>query len=1380
MHSNNRIYSVLNQLFFIAFGLVVGIFLSHVVASPFLYGQETGFKYLKNFTPKEYDHNAQNWDIAQAKNGIIYVANQAGLLEYDGNDWRVIYIGESLTARSLAIAEDGTVYVGGKNEIGYLEPSDKGTLKYISLVEHLEENQKKFSNVWSTHVTKDGIYFRTSYLLIRVNGKEEKGIEVWTEKDPRAFRHAFVHKGELWISIKDVGFHRIVNDKLVLQPGMEELKNDRIVIFVPYDFSRDRKVDRWLVGERNKGLFLYDGNSLKSFPVEKEEELKKKGIYAGVRLSNGEFAVATSGGLFIYDSTGRLKNRYDKNSGLQNEFIRNVLEDSQGNLWLSLNIGISRIECSSPFTVYDDRWGLPGLVLSVHRSGKGLYAGTTNGLYFSDSVTGFRPVAGINRFCRALLPVEDMVLAAGMDGVFLGKEDKFQKIVDGKFYQMKYSRLFPGRIWCGLLGELIAIDRKNGQWTVTQKIDAGKQQVLSIAEDKKGTIWAGTSGGLIKLLFPDPRQKPVVTYYKKGDRGLPGGEIWVSRADGQLILATKEGLLHWSEQKKQFVPYRKLGNQFVNNAVFRIIEDEQNNIWIYSEGFVYRAITSATGSYTVSLQPFRRIPTTAQVNIIYPDSDGTAIWLGTHEGLIWCDLADNKRYSPPFHTFIHQVLANNQTILGGWSGKITSTVFEYKDRNLLFQYSAPSFGAESEIHYQSILEGYDGDWSEWTKDSKRNYTNLNAGNYRFRVKARNAYGFVGKEDEFSFRIKPPMLLTWWAFVFYAVALIGLVYAIIKWRFRYLEQERNKLESMVKDRTRQIHNKNLQLEDQTQQLKAQTHQLEKQTRQLKEQSDKLEESNTMKSRFFANISHEFRTPLTLIMSPLEQMLSQKRNKGEKETLNVMLKSSHRLLSQINRLLDLSRFDSGKMQLRAVNRDIVSYLREILSSFQALAQKKQLEIEFQPESEEMNLYFDPQKMDDVINNLMINAIKFTPAGGSIAVSVSTKESGKYIVISVKDTGVGISRDQMEHIFDRFYQGEHQGMSHPGTGLGLPLVKEIVILHHGTIDVHSKIGQGTEFEILLPLGHAHLEAEDMAVSPDEAIKMQSEKDVGRLYGISGEEPGDIEIDEPGAESPSSPDKSEKSSKPVILVVEDDGDVRKFICKPLRKKYEVVEAVNGKIGIKKAIELVPDLIISDIVMPETGGIELCKTLKSKLETSHIPIILLTARGAQESVLEGYETGANDYIVKPFNEKILLARINNMIELRNQLQLKLQREAIEMPSTIEVSNLDAEFLKKFKSVIEDNLSNEDFNVDEICEKLGIGRSTLFKKIKALTGKGPNQFILSYRLERGAQFLRENWGNITQVALEVGFNSAAYFSKCFKEKFHQSPRSYQVSKTTTT
>ena len=1359
----------------LVFGLLLLIY-------PYLHSQDSqdaGFKYLRNYSYREYDHQPQNWGLAQAPNGLIYVANNAGVLEYDGVSWRIIGVPDYKIVRSLAIDPTGTVYIGGKGDIGYLAPDAKGSLQYVSLSDQLKGDQKNFSNVWRTHATIEGIYFVSSEYLFRWH-PESKRMKVW--QSGQRFLYSFIARGKLYIHQAKTGLMQLNGDSLEILPGTEMFADDteRIIMVVPYfpysPYNIDIDPPRLLIGTLLKGFYLYDSllETARPFPTEADDYLIKSAANHGICLSSGDFAVATRfGGLVVMDPRGRLKNIFNKTYGLQDENIKYVFEDKQGNLWLCLEKGITKIEYPSPISIHDERSNLSGLVAAVLKHHNDLYVGATNGLYYLESPLKFRLVPGITSNCWSLLSSENAILAATSGGVFSIDKNIPQKIIDSPSYILLPSRHSPGRTWCGTSKGLVTLSPKNGRWTQDLRFENITHDIRNIVEENDGSLWLGTSAGsVLKVDFPDAGLSPIVIKYGKS-HGLPGDEVYITQAAGHVICATGNGIYRFDDTNKKFIPDSTMGDQFAggpnSKPVFRLVEDNNNNIWFHSASRNYRAIPGPGGSYIIEATPLRRIPTT-QVNAIYPEPTGNIIWFASNDGLIRYDTTFKKNYRQDFQTLIRKVLINDKLIFGGFKnkfGKVANDLFpisQYTERNLRFEFAAPFFKAETETQYRCFLEEYDHGWSTWNKEPKENYTNLDPGLYTFRVQARNVYEYEGSEDIFRFKILPPWYRTWWAYILYVAAALLSVFLFVQWRAGILKHEKQKLERIVIERTKEINNKNRLLEDQA--------------LQLKDQSEKLKEMDKIKSRFFANISHEFRTPLTLIMSPLEQMLSDAGDKKQKEKFKVMLRSSQQLLTLINQLLDLSRFDSGKMKLQTACRDTVSFLKGIIGSFQVLAQQNRVNLEFHSTVGEIPLYYDARKMEQVMYNLLINAFKFTPPGGTITVSVIKEQED--VKISVGDTGAGIPKEQLPNIFDRFYQSEVPGGKGPrGTGIGLALTREIIQMHHGKIDVHSQEGKGSEFDIVLPLGRSHLKPDEITDSSEITPAGLKTKEVEAFFPAE-ETPEPEEGEESktcgeiGKEKETGPGEEPDQEKVVILVVEDNPDVRKYIREPLEPFYKVVEAGDGKEGIARAKEIIPDLIVSDIMMPEADGYELCRELKKDIATSHIPIILLTAKASEESIIQGLETGADDYVTKPFNSRILFSRIKNLIELRRQMQLKIQRQKMLLPSEITVSSMDEKFLKELQGIVEKNMSDEEFDVDKLCGKLYMGRSTLFRKVKALTGETPNQFIMSYRLERGAQLLRENFGNVTEVAFAVGFSSSTYFATCFKEKFGQAPSTYQT------
>jgi signal transduction histidine kinase/AraC-like DNA-binding protein len=557
---------------------------------------------------------------------------------------------------------------------------------------------------------------------------------------------------------------------------------------------------------------------------------------------------------------------------------------------------------------------------------------------------------------------------------------------------------------------------------------------------------------------------------------------------------------------------------------------------------------------------------------------------------------------------------------------------------------------------------------------------------------------------------------------------------------HLENLRQNLEVKVRERTAELERKNYQ----------------------------IMEMDQMKTRFFANVSHEFRTPLTLILSPLENMLL-KENLEEKDrdNLEMMYRNAVRLLGLINQLLDLSKIDAGRLKVELIEHDIYKVLRMITRSFTPLAERKKIDYRVEIPDGELITYFDHDKLDKIIANLLTNALKFTPEKGKVScrIKLIDKKEGmikNFLEIVVQDSGRGIPAEQLEKIFDRFYQVADtwkNGIS--GTGIGLSLTKELVTLQHGKIVVESKPNEGSRFIIKIPLGKDHLKEHEFVVKPLEEIKDDLLIVKFRMHDFetAGEKSEDF--------------VSEQVDQPVLLIIEDNADVRQHIYENFEKEYLVKQSKNGKEGWEKAVALVPDLIISDVMMPEMNGVELCKKLKTDERTSHIPVILLTARADVEDKIEGLETGADDYITKPFNIKELLTRSKNLIEQRKKLREKYTHQIDLEPGEIAVQSADERFLKRALEIIEKNMGDCDFDVNNFYPEMNMSRMQLFRKLKALVNQTPSELIRNMRLKRAAQLMKQNFGNIAEITYEVGFNNLSYFAKCFKEKFGVLPSEYK-------
>ena len=515
-----------------------------------------------------------------------------------------------------------------------------------------------------------------------------------------------------------------------------------------------------------------------------------------------------------------------------------------------------------------------------------------------------------------------------------------------------------------------------------------------------------------------------------------------------------------------------------------------------------------------------------------------------------------------------------------------------------------------------------------------------------------------------------------------------------------------------------------------------------------QTEKLKEVDQMKSKFIENISHELRTPLTLIKGPIEQLLDNDKVENRKKIYKMIKRNSERLHNLVNEILDLSKLEYGKMMLRAQKNDIVSFVKMLALSFESLGKKKGIKISISSSSELIEVYYDKEKIQKIITNLLSNAFKFTQERGEVSVSIEEVISEQKLYIRISDSGIGLSEEELPKIFDRFYQVDNS--SYEGTGIGLSLTKELVELHHGEISVESTVGKGTAVTLSFSLGRKHLQDEELIHDDSELVFKEEKENKGFDLTSSG-----------------------KKGKPMILVVEDNEDIVDFIISILKNDYKLFEATDGEDGYKKAVELVPDLIVSDIVMPKLTGDEMCVRLKNNQITSHIPIILLTAKTSSVDKINGLKIGADDYLIKPFNEKELLARINNLIVQRRNLREKYLREAEIHPTEVAVTSADKKFIEAVIQLVEKNISNTEFHVELMAAELRMSRIQLYRKFTSILGEKPTDFIKKHRINRAASLIRKRFGNITDVAYAVGFDNLSYFSKCFKQIYNQSPLKYE-------
>ena len=647
---------------------------------------------------------------------------------------------------------------------------------------------------------------------------------------------------------------------------------------------------------------------------------------------------------------------------------------------------------------------------------------------------------------------------------------------------------------------------------------------------------------------------------------------------------------------------------------------------------------------------------------------------------------------------------------------VENVEFDYKQNIFSVSFASDNYNLPEKTQYMYKLEGFNNDWLTLPVGVHNvTFTNLAPGKYVLRVKAINSDGYVGiKEATLGIVVNPPFWMSWWAYLLYAA---GLVVVLFLARYRMLKREREKFH----------------------------------LQQIENEVAKNEEINNMKFRFFTNVSHELRTPLTLIISPLEGMLKETTDELQSTRLQLMYRNAQRLLHLVNQLLDFRKGEMSTHQLSLSEGDIISYVHSVCNSFLLMADKKHIQFSFFSGIDTFSMAFDADKVGKIVMNLLSNAFKFTPEGGRVTVMIDhVTGTPDTLEIKIADTGIGISDVDKEHIFDRFYQADHKGVEETtGNGIGLSLVRDFVTLHEGEVKVFDNIGTGSVFVIQFPVKHVETQVQ----LPEET-------------GMSVGDEEDREMKEEVRE------ETGRKDFPLLLVVDDNEDFRIFMRYSLELQYRVKLAVNGNEAWEMMQEELPDLVISDVMMPQMDGNELCRLIKQDKRIAHIPVILLTARQNTEAKLEGLQTGADDYVTKPFNMTILVLRIRKLIELSRYHRVT-QGMIDPAPSEIVITSLDEKLIEKAIKYVEDNMSRTELSVEELSRELGMSRVHLYKKLLQITGKTPIEFIRVIRLKRAAQLLRESQLHVSEVAFEVGFNNPKYFSRYFKDEFGVLPSVYQ-------
>ena len=1096
-------------------------------------------------------------------------------------------------------------------------------------------------------------------------------------------------------------------------------------------------------------------------PKLQDVKMADKQLVQKWKVPNGRVLTDNKGGKWIYNNTGILRKvvgdslitlRLLPNETNYIDYERfNIVEDNHGLVWIStygkglfvfnhdLNQGqhfVANEKGESPIAsnyllcITADR--RDGVWVSAE------YGGVSHLQVMDKGVVRIFPNGrenlDLSNVVRMVKKQRDgSVMVGTRDGcLYHYSADMAQMLVKSHFDSNIYSvvEMPQGRMWIGTRGKGIygipGLDFKN-------------KKVFCLKPDDRGRMWIGTFGEGLSVAIPRGEGYEVKTFFADSV-GLNEVRCLAIDRKGMLWGGTSGGLFcvdptRFAADGKGLRVYKR------GSEIHDMLVDRQGRLWLTvpGEGLVcmqdgnFRILDASQGLINNMVQS------------VVETEDGN-LWVSTQQGVSCWKAKDNSFDNYLFSRVMMGNVYNENSavclddgrvLLGGNYGLTiinpsrishvkgqTSVVFtshpysdemtlSYEERSPKINFSTLDYSDVNNVKYTCWLEGYDSSWSVPSPTPWVNYQNLPFGSYRLHVKASYSDGIWGKESVLDISVEPPFYLSVWAWVFYALFLTVVIVMVVK-----SIREKNILKGKIKFE---------------------------------------QEFTRYKLVFFTNIAHEFRTPLTLIQGSLEkEKRIMKTNHWQLElekTVRTMDKSVQRMLRLIDQLLEFRKMQTGKLKLSLQETDVVMFVQGICKMFDDAAESKQIDFKFESQLPAYLMYLDQQKMDKVVFNLLSNAFKYTHAKGTISVSLSFTD---VMTIRVADTGVGIPQEKREQLFSRFMQSSYTGESF---GIGLHFTHELVRTHHGEITYQENEGGGSVFVVTIPLQKDCYEASDFLVKDSPILKADLTKE------RDGQEEKTTDA------VPSAP--SAPLNRRTILLIEDDNDVREFLLSELESCFDLKVASDGKAGIAMAKELDVDLIVSDVMMPGMNGFELTKRLKNSFETSHIPIILLTALSTDENVLEGTESGADAYITKPFSPQLLMARILQLLNQREILRQKFGKVPQEIRSAMLRNEQDSLFVKRLDSIVYSRLGEQDLSVDKVAGLLHLGRTIFYKKVRGTTGYTPNEYIRVIRLRKAAELLKEGEKNVSEVAYAVGFDNPYYFSKCFKEQFGMPPSQYR-------
>lgn len=1345
-------------------------------------------------------------DIFQDREGFVWLGTIDGLNKYNGYEFQIyrtiINNPYSISNNRInAITQDnkGNLWVGTDNGLNVF---DKNTDKFYKINLYQTKSadgtfrevingllfDKKTNSLWvaskngliklSLDNSNDSDYSKLKLVQYKHNSKDKKSID---NNDVSSILKDV--QGNIWIGTKSNNLHRYNYKTNNFTRFSIDFESNQYLNHLPKQFLIDKEGDFW-IGNDLSHLFLYNRRQNKFKKV--SPVAKSIPIFDLYQDKKGIIWVSTDGdGIYLLDKKKGLLEHLKQNSSdpfsLSNNQPSKVLEDNNGIFWIaSYNAGVSKLAVAKAsfghyFYQPGSGTGLSAKIAQsvLQDSKKRIWIGTDGGgLNLFDEKTRtfkhFRAKAGdanslsSDKIVYLLEGINDVLWVCTWDG---GLNKFYTNQGIAKSY--KYNRNDPfsigqNTVWCAekdaknrlWLGTSTAglnlFDPVNEKFYQYKNIPGDAHSlisnfVFSLFIDSKNRLFVGTLQGLcvtslnaVKTTIPKK-----INFSEIKIKNTQGNRINYITEDykGNIWIGSDIGLYELDSNLKLKNSYSSL-NGLPNNLVVGIQEDNNHNLWISTK--------SGLSLLNPKKQTFKNFNlhdglqgTEFQSKSIAKTWDGRII-VGGINGFNIFNPNNISLKSNIVTPVISEIRLFNKKIDAGdtSNGRILldQSISAIKEINLRYDEGYISFGFVA-LHYQNPervkyaykMVGLDENFINADISRVANYSNLEPGTYTFEVMAAiDGQWDQARKTAVEIKVQSPPWKTWWAYMLYLLAFAFMLSYSIYFYTKKVREE------------------------------------------------KEQELDQMKLNFFINVSHEFRTPLTLILNPVDKILSSFNDPDEvKKSALIIQRSSRRLLHLVNQLLDLRKMDLGKNPLEISKMNIVKFSKDIFLLFEDLAKVKGIDFVFDAPKKQLYGMFDPDKIEKILTNLLSNALKFTDIGGEVTLSIhevmlekehiylrffKRKTVERNVEIRVADTGIGLKKEQLNEVFQRFF---HADSSKSGTGIGLNFIKSLVELHQGEILVESEYQVGSTFIVRLPadLVVEKFQLGNLNESGNYVIDKNSITSTEYEIAISNEEVDNEEV------------ITQKSNRPVVLIVEDNKELRNHLKSELSYQFQVKEAANGFLGLKMIKKFYPDIVISDVMMPEMDGFEMCRQAKNDIETSHIPIILLTARSLEEDRIEGYDTGADEYLSKPFNINVLKARIKNLLEARKRAKERFASIGTILPSSeITTNSIDEAFLDKTTKIVMDNISDPDFSLEDIIKELGIGRSQFYRKISSITGQNPSNFIRTIRLKYASELLLTKKYSVKELTHMCGFNSSAYFTKTFKELFSMTPTQFVEQK----